>query len=497
VTTDRFDRSRLSLYDSLSRTQAPFEPITPGHVGIYVCGATPQASPHIGHLRAFVVYDVLRRWLEWSGYQVTLVRNVTDIDDKILVKSAEQRREWWAHAYAYEREFTAAAAALRILPPTYEPRATGHATEMVDYMKRLVDTGHAYVVPCDSDGGGRPTADVYFDVASWPQYGELTRQGLADLAPADDTDPRFASRKRDPRDFALWKAAKAGEPATAAWPTPWGWGRPGWHLECSAMATRYLGPEFDIHGGGIDLRFPHHENELAQSRAVGDPFARIWMHNAWITTSGEKMSKSLGNVLGVEHLLGHTRPEVLRYYMVAGHYRSHIEFSPAALAEAGVAWQRIAAFLDRVRDRAGADALAEPGVLCADFVLAMNDDLGVPAALAAVHGVVHEGNVALAAGEDAVAVGAARAVLAMTAILGVEPDTSVAAGDQRAVAALDSLISERLAARAQARASRDFQAADAIRDQLAAAGLLIEDTAEGVRWSLDERSPAERDRVDA
>ncbi|MGF1647104.1 MAG: cysteine--tRNA ligase [Kineosporiaceae bacterium] len=477
--------STFRLHDSRTRQIVPLDPVRPGHVGIYVCGATPQASPHIGHMRAQVVYDVLRRWLEHRGLAVTLVRNVTDVDDKILVKAAEQGREWWAHAYRFEREFTAAYDALRLLPPTYEPRATGHATEMVGYLERLVVAGHAYVVPCDAVDG-RPTADVYFDVRSWPHYGELTRQRLADVSPADDTDPQFAGRKRDPRDFALWKAAKADDPPTAAWPTPWGWGRPGWHLECSAMATRYLGAEFDVHGGGIDLRFPHHENELAQSRAAGDPFARVWMHSAWVTTAGEKMSKSLGNVTAVSALLDRVPGVVLRYYLLSAHYRSTMEFSLAALDEAAVAWGRVASFLRRAAERLGTDAVGprpdEP--LGADFVTAMDDDLGVPAGLAVLHAVVRDGNAALAEGDAAAAAGAARAVAAMAGVLGVDPDPAAADLDDRGSTALDALVRADLDTRDKARAERDFATADAIRARLAAAGIVVEDTADGARWSL-------------
>jgi cysteinyl-tRNA synthetase len=462
-------------------------PVRQGHVGIYVCGATPQAAPHIGHMRAQVVYDVLRRWLTHRGLAVTLVRNVTDIDDKILVKAAEQGREWWAHAYRFEREFTAAYDALRLLPPTYEPRATGHVPEMVGYMTRLVDAGHAYVVPCD-EVRGRPTADVYFDVRSWPQYGALTHQGLDDLAPADDTDPEFAGRKRDPRDFALWKAAKATEPETASWPTPWGWGRPGWHLECSAMATRYLGQEFDIHGGGIDLRFPHHENELAQSAAAGDPFTRLWMHSAWVTTSGEKMSKSLGNVTAVASLLERVPGVALRYYLLAAHYRSNVEFSLEALDESTAAWRRIAAFLDRAGERLGE---VPTGEVPDDFAAAMDDDLAVPAALAVLHGTVKDGHNALSAGDDRALDVAAGAVLAMVTVLGIEPGVGRDGGDDRTLAALDALVRAELAARAQARAARDFGAADAIRDRLAAAGVAVEDTSDGARWSLADADPGD------
>ena len=473
----------LRLHDSLSRTTAPLEPVVPGHVGIYVCGATPQASPHIGHMRAQVVYDVLRRWLQAKGLEVTLVRNVTDIDDKILARSAEAGRPWWAHAYHYEREFSAAYDALRILPPTYEPRATGHVTEMVDLVQRLLDAGHAYVVP--------GTADAYFDVRSFPAYGRLTRQGPDQLEPADDTDPELASRKRDPRDFALWKSAKQDEPPTASWPTPWGRGRPGWHLECSAMATRYLGATFDVHGGGLDLRFPHHENELAQSCAAGDPFARVWLHSALLTQAGEKMSKSLGNVAGVEHLLRTNRPEVLRYYLVGAHYRSNLELGPDSLTEAAAAWGRIDSFLRRARERVGdaeVDGVDAPaGFACADFVAAMDDDLGVPAALAALHGVVREGNAALDAGAAAAVAGTARSVLAMARVLGIEPATGTGTGaGSRAAGVLDALLAAELAARADARAARDYATADAIRVRLAGAGVVIEDTPSGARWVLAE-----------
>lgn len=473
----------LRLHDSLSRATAPLDPVTPGRVGIYVCGATPQTSPHIGHMRAQVVYDVLRRWLLADGYDVTLVRNVTDVDDKILTKAAEAGRPWWAHAYRYEREFTAAYDALRVLPPTYEPRATGHVTEMVELMQRLVEAGHAYAVP--------GTADVYFDVRSFAGYGRLTRQGLDELAPADDTDPELAGRKRDPRDFALWKSAKDSEPATASWPTPWGRGRPGWHLECSAMATRYLGAEFDIHGGGLDLRFPHHENELAQSSAAGDGFARVWLHSALLTTAGEKMSKSLGNTLGVTHLLQQVRPEVLRYYLVAAHYRSNLEFSPTSLTEAAAAWDRLDGFLRRASDLLGAPVGLAGPVTRADvpagFAAAMDDDLAVPTALAVLHGVVRDGNAALAAGDRDAVRTAALAVQAMAEVLAVEPAADADAHGGAAVTALDALVRAELEARTAARAAKDWASADAVRDRLAAAGVVITDTAEGARWSLSDQ----------
>ncbi len=352
----------LRLYDSATAEVRDFVPLVEGRAGIYVCGATPQAAPHIGHMRSQIAFDVLRRWLERTGSRVTFIRNVTDIDDKILVKSAEAGRPWWQHAYHFELEFDAAYTALNVIEPSYEPRATGHVPDMVALIERLIERGHAYPAP---DGSG----DVYFDVRSWPDYGELTHQSLDDLEPAQDADP---SAKRDPRDFALWKGAKPGEPETASWPTPWGRGRPGWHLECSAMATRYLGPTFDIHGGGLDLRFPHHENELAQSRAAGDPYARYWLHNAWVIADGEKMSKSLGNTMSMENLLTEVRPVVLRYLLAAAHYRSNIEIGDddergARLAEATTSYERIEGFVLRAAElarRRGAPAPTWPPSSC-------------------------------------------------------------------------------------------------------------------------------------
>ncbi|MDP9444643.1 MAG: cysteine--tRNA ligase, partial [Actinomycetota bacterium] len=407
----------LRLYDTAARATREFVPLREGRVGLYVCGLTVQSEPHVGHIRSGVNFDVVRRWLEHHGYDVTYIRNVTDIDDKILLKAAEHQRPWWAHAYLHERHLTAAYDALGCLPPTYEPRATGHVPEMVELMQALVAAGHAYPA---LDGSG----DVYFDVRSWPSYGELSGQRVEDMQAAEDADPRG---KRDPRDFALWKGHKPDEPETASWPTPWGRGRPGWHLECSAMAEKYLGPEFDIHGGGIDLQFPHHENEIAQSRAAGRPFARHWMHNAWITTSGEKMSKSLGNSLLVPAVVQRVRPIELRFYLVAAHYRSHVEFSFAALDDAAAAFRRIEGYVERASQLVGGvDLDTQPAVICADFVSAMDDDLGTPAAVAAIHEVVHEGNRLLAAtpaggGASLAALrGNLASVRAMLAVLGLD-----------------------------------------------------------------------------
>jgi cysteinyl-tRNA synthetase len=467
----------LRLYDTATRAVRDFEPLRAGQVGIYHCGLTVQSAPHVGHIRKEVVYDVLRRWLERSGYAVTIIANVTDIDDKILAKSEEAGRPWWAHAYLNERELNKAYDVLGCIPPTYEPRATGHIPEMIELTEVLVERGHAY--PAE-DGSG----DVYFDVKSWPSYGELSGMRIDEMEPAADADPRG---KRDPRDFALWKGHKPSEPLTASWPTPWGRSRPGWHLECSAMAAKYLGTEFDIHGGGIDLRFPHHENELAQSRAAGQPFARFWMHNAWVTTSGEKMSKSLGNSLLVSEVVKRVRPVELRYYLVAPHYRSHVEFSFQALEEAAAAYRRLEGFVLRAGEKVGGvDVTA--GALCAEFSAAMDDDLSVPAALAAVHDVVREGNKLLADSADPAWIrGNLASVRAMLDVLGLDPlgapwRVSTASADLSGV--VDSLVQVALAERAQARARKDFAAADRVRDALAAAGVLVEDTPAGPRWTL-------------
>ncbi|KAA1427408.1 cysteine--tRNA ligase [Nocardioides antri] len=463
------------LYDTATREVRDFVPLEEGKVGLYVCGLTVQSEPHVGHVRSGVNFDVLQRWLRHLGYDVTFIRNITDIDDKILIKSAEHGRPWYNLAYAMHRELDKAYDALNVAPPTYEPAATGHVPEMVELITELIGRGHAY--PAE-DGSG----DVYFDVRSWPSYGELTHQGVDDMEPAADADPRG---KRDPRDFALWKGwKKETEPETAAWPSPWGPGRPGWHIECSAMAGKYLGPAFDIHGGGVDLRFPHHENEQAQSRAAGRPFATYWMHNAWITTAGEKMSKSLGNSLTIPAVLEKYRGIDLRFYLVAAHYRSHVEFSFEALEEAAAGFARIESFLQR----AGADETAD-GQLPQAFVDAMNDDLGTPAAVAVLYDAVREGNRLLAAGDDATAVAAS--VDAMLDVLGLHPADPAWAGsgssaqDGKLRSAVDVLVAGLLAERAAARKAKDWARADAIRDQIKEAGIEVEDTPAGPKWSID------------
>jgi cysteinyl-tRNA synthetase len=463
----------LRLYDTAERAVRDFTPLRAGRASVYLCGLTPQGPPHVGHVRSALNFDVLRRWLIVKGLEVTFVRNVTDIDDKILAKAGDHGVPWWAWAYSYELDSTRAFNTLGILPPTYEPRATGHIPDMVALIERLIESGHAYPV------GG----DVYFDVHSYAGYGELTGQQMGDLQPAADSVGD--ERKRDPRDFALWKAHKPGEPETASWATPWGRGRPGWHLECSAMAERYLGPEFDIHGGGLDLRFPHHENEQAQSHAAGHGFTRYWLHNAWVTLGGEKMSKSLGNTALVDEVVKRVRPVELRYYLATPHYRSAIEFTDAALEEAGVAYRRLESFVRRAAERVGADA-GSP-VLCAEFIAALDDDLGTPAAVAAIHEAVREGNTALADDDDAAVAGALGSVRAMLGVLGLDPlDPQWATGgsDQQLTRVTDGLVSLALEERQAARARKDFAAADAIRDQLTSLGVSVEDTPQGPRWEL-------------
>jgi cysteinyl-tRNA synthetase len=442
---------------------------------MYVCGATVQAAPHVGHIRSGVAFDVLARWLRATGYEVTLVRNVTDIDDKILAKGVTEGRPWWAVAAHYEREFQNAYAILGCTPPTIEPRATGHITQMIELMEQLIAAGHAYAV----DG------DVYFDIRSYKDYGKLSGQKIDDLLPAGDSEGE--SRKKDTRDFALWKSAKPGEPA---WPTPWGQGRPGWHIECSAMAHAYLGNRFDIHGGGLDLVFPHHENEVAQSKAAGQAFANFWLHNAWVTTAGEKMSKSLGNSLLVTEVAKRARPIEVRWYLASAHYRSNLEFSDSALAESATAFQRIEGFVKRASAIVGEVDLAKTKIN-SDFAAAMDEDLNVPAALAVLHEVVGNGNTLLAANTSVKKVSEVLAsVRKMLDILGVDPlaDTwaNVGGDSQQLTEVLDHFVKQQIQKRSDAKANKDFATADRIRDELRAAGIALEDTADGARWTLEQ-----------
>jgi cysteinyl-tRNA synthetase len=469
----------LRLYDTATRSVRDFVPRVPGEVGVYLCGLTVQAPPHIGHLRSAVNYDVLRRWLIHLGYQVRFIRNITDIDDKILVKAAEAGVPFWSVAYANERILAEHYARLGVLAPTYEPRATGHVPEMHELIAKLIADGHAYAA---DDGSG----DVYFDVATLPSYGSLSGQRVDAMQPAADGPERA---KRDPRDFALWKGAKADESPDAQWPSPWGRGRPGWHIECSAMCWRYLGEEFDIHGGGLDLVFPHHENELAQSTAAGFGFARFWAHHGLLNLRGAKMGKSAGNAIDLPSIeaLG-IRPVELRYYLSFPHYRSVIDFSEDALSEAASAYRRLEGFVQRAAELTPpAKPTAKKPALKPAFVKAMNDDLNTSTAIAVVHDLVRQGNAALADGDNTTVRKILPAVRAMLDTLGLDPLApqwaASGAGELREV--VDSLVALALDQRAAARTRKDWPAADAVRDQLKAAGVVVEDTANGPRWTIE------------
>jgi len=465
-------RVTLRLYDTATRSVRDFVPRIPGQAGVYLCGLTVQSGPHIGHLRSGVNYDVLRRWLTHSGLAVTFVRNITDIDDKVLAKSIEQGEPFWSIAYRNELVLGAAYRALNVLPPTYEPRATGHIPEMHELIAELIADGHAYVA---DDGSG----DVYFDVRSYSQYGALSGQRVDAMEPAADAPGRA---KRDPVDFALWKGERPDEPADAYWPSPWGRGRPGWHIECSAMSLRYLGAEFDIHGGGLDLVFPHHENEVAQSRAAGLPFARYWVHHGLLNLGAAKMGKSTGNVIDLATITAMgIRPIELRYYLLAAHYRSVIDFSEAALENAASAFRRVDNFVTRALESVGT---VDPGPLPAEFAAAMDDDLNTSGAVAVLHDAVTAGNTALADGGDvAGALAAARAMLGVLGLDPLDPQWTVAGTDDLR-STVDGLVALALEQRQLARDRRDWSAADAVRDQLKQAGVIVEDTPQGPRWSV-------------
>ena len=454
-----------------------FTPITPGRVSVYLCGATVQAPPHIGHLRSAVAFDVLVRWLEASGYEVTFCRNVTDIEDKILRTARAEGVPWWIVAERNQRAFTWAYDAVGCRPPDVEPRATGHIPEMIVLIRRLIEGGHAY------PGGG----DVYFDMHSYPEYGALSGQRLDQMRPAEDSLDDDA--KRDPRDFTLWKGAKPGEPF---WETPWGPGRPGWHLECSAMSTKYLGPTFDIHGGGMDLIFPHHENEIAQSRAAGDGFARYWMHNGLLGLAGEKMSKSLGNSLLVTDVLRRVRAPELRYYLVQAHYRSLLEYSEDALEEAAAAYQRIERFVVRASEvlMGAATTTGCPG--CRPRAARPWTRISpsrprwprcTPASGTATRRWPPPTRRPLRA-----SLVQARAMLD---VLGLDPlaaqwarPAGGSGSGDRLREVVGSLMKLTLRQRDAARARRDYATADAIRDGLDEMGIQVEDTPEGPRWEL-------------
>jgi cysteinyl-tRNA synthetase len=471
----------LQLFDSRSQSLREFKPLKNGEVGIYLCGPTVQASPHLGHLRSALVYDQLRRWLEASGLKVSLIRNVTDIDDKVLENSKKENLAWWDLAFEYEQLFSDSYRRLDIEAPTYEPRATANIIEMIELIQLLIEKGHAYQV--------EGSADVYFSAASWKEYGELTNQKSDDLI--DDSEAP-ARGKKDPRDFALWKSHKDSEPKDAAWNSPFGLGRPGWHVECSAMSVKYLGTSFDIHGGGLDLRFPHHENELAQSRAAGHEFANFWLHNGLVNVNGQKMSKSLGNSILVSDVLNDSNALALRYYLGSAQYRSVLDYNEGVLVEAESALERIGTFLNRA-----ARALREKGLFAKleldagsfpeKFAIAMNDDLNIPAALAVLHESVREGNANLDAQLPHEAARNYAEVLAMVDVLNINPTAKFWQGSgssAAAMSALDGLVRSLIEQRNVARDSKDFKTSDRIRDQLNAVGVVLEDSAGSTHWSL-------------
>ena len=471
----------LQLFDSRSQSLRELKPVKAGEVGIYLCGPTVQAAPHLGHLRSALVYDQLCRWLEAGGLKVNLIRNVTDIDDKVLDNANTEKRKWWELAFFYEQLFAAAYRQLDIKGPSYEPRATSNIAEMISLIQALIEKGHAYQV--------EGSADVYFSASSWKDYGELTNQKSDDLI--DDTEAE-ARGKKHPRDFALWKSHKDSEPEDAAWDSPFGKGRPGWHIECSAMSVKYLGTKFDIHGGGLDLRFPHHENELAQSKAAGHEFANFWLHNGLVNVSGQKMSKSLGNSVLVSDVLTDSNALALRYYLGSAQYRSVLDYSDGVLQEAEATVERIATFLERaIRKLDGTkflkkQNLAKPS-FPAKFSQAMNDDLNLPAALAVLHEIVRDGNSSLDEDRLPEAARAYAEAIAMLDVLNINPQASFwkrSGFSEEAMAALDGLIQSLITQRNQARDNKDFETSDRIRDQLKAVGVVLEDSADSTHWSL-------------
>jgi cysteinyl-tRNA synthetase len=470
----------LQLFDSRSQSLKEFKPLNKGQVGIYLCGPTVQSAPHLGHLRSALVYDQLRRWLEASGLKVSLIRNVTDIDDKVLENSKKENLAWWELAFQYEQLFANSYRRLDIAAPTYEPRATANIIEMIELIQLLIEKGHAYQV--------EGSADVYFSAASWKAYGELTNQKQDDLI--DDSEAQDRGKK-DPRDFALWKSHKNSEPKDAAWNSPFGLGRPGWHIECSAMSVKYLGTQFDIHGGGLDLRFPHHENELAQSRAAGHEFANFWLHNGLVNVNGQKMSKSLGNSILVSDVLTDSNALALRYYLGSAQYRSVLDYNEGVLDEAQAALERIGTFLARAARALGEKGVANPNTTKPtfpdNFSKAMNEDLNIPAALAVLHESVREGNANLdGALMDQVARNYAE-VMTMVDVLNINPTAKFWQGSGSSVAAmsaLDGLVQSLIEQRNFARDNKDFETSDRIRDQLKAVGVVLEDSAGSTHWSL-------------
>jgi cysteinyl-tRNA synthetase len=464
----------LLLTNTLTRRKEVFVPRDPGKVGIYLCGITVWNEPHIGNLRNVVVFDVLRRHLVASGYDVLYVNNYTDVDDKVINASGHDPVRMFVLAEQWIRVYEEITAALGIIPPDIAPRATGHIPEMIELVAKLIDVGLAYQAP-----GG-----VYFSVGKFPEYGKLSgRDPSEELAGARvEVNPD----KRDPLDFALWKSAKPGEPT---WNSPWGPGRPGWHLECSAMSAKYLGRGFDIHGGGEDLIFPHHENEIAQSEgATGEPFAHYWLHNAFLTVDGAEMHKSIGNVISPRELLQRHRGVVLRYALMTAHYRSPLDFSNELLEESAAAYERLATFATNAA-RALHHQVPDGGVDEGDwrerFVAALDDDLNIPAALAVLHDLVSAANPLIAPAER----GVPEAVAELHTRLVTFSDLASRLGftpllDLPEPTMFPAVLKLVLELRERARAARDFVAADLIRERLEAVGIRIEDRAGGPRWHL-------------
>ena len=467
----------LTLYDSKRQEKLAFNPIDQGKVKMYVCGPTVQSAPHAGHLRSALVYDIMRNWFTAIGLEVTLVRNVTDIDDKILENAKQQSIEWQELAKNFEAKFNEAYARIAIAPATQEPHATQHIVGMQKIISTLIERGHAYQA---TDG----SANVYFASHSWSAYGELTNQKLEDMEASDE----LAEGKRAAQDFALWKASKPGEPESASWASPWGEGRPGWHIECSAMSTEALGANFDIHGGGLDLRFPHHENELAQSRAAGFDYANYWVHNGLVNANGTKMSKSLGNFVSADDLFEQDdRGLAIRYYLLTAHYRANLEYHDGILAEAKANVERIENFLRRAIDFGfdinGLQKLPKDiSAVGEKFLAAMNDDFNVPAGLAILHDAIREGNAAIDAGDRAVLESALTRVINIIDVLNINP----LAPQWARTSNIDEVLVQKLIDdRNAARARKDFAAADAIRDELTKMGVTIEDAADKTNWSVN------------
>ena len=470
----------LVVHNTLTRKKEPFQPLKEGRVGMYVCGPTVYDHPHLGHARAAVAFDVIRRAFEFLGYTVIYVRNVTDVDDKIIARANEEARSPWEVAEEYTRSYDEQMGALGVRPPNITPLATGHISDMIRLIERLIENGHAYVVE----------GDVWYAIESFSAYGKLSNRTLDDVRAGERVEPD--PRKRNPLDFALWKAAKPGEPS---WPSPWGEGRPGWHIECSAMSAKYLGDTFDVHGGGQDLIFPHHENEIAQSEASsGRPFARVWLHNGFVTIDHEKMAKSLKNFVTVSDVLAQYPAPVVRTLLAGAQYRSPIDFSPQALEAGRGSWERLATF-SRNAGAALGDAPPQPDQAAAEpwrekFTAAMQDDFNTPEALAVLFDLVSTANPLIERVERGDAAAAAElssladAFETLAGVLGLSPARDWPERASRAGEAIGPLVEYLLELREEARRAKDFAKADAIRERLGASGIVVEDRPGRARWRL-------------